>query len=80
MNIEERNERGGAFGSFRAALHLGMGAVYLVIGFLVIYIKYFGTMELPTGMAYTLGSLMLLYGVFRIWRGIVAVKENRMRK
>lgn len=77
MNIEERNERGGALGSFRAALHLGMGAIYLVAGFLVIYIKYFGSMELPTGMAYTLGSLMMLYGVFRIWRGIVAIKENR---
>jgi uncharacterized membrane protein HdeD (DUF308 family) len=80
MNLEERNERGGAFGSFKATLHLGMGAVYIVVGCLVLYVKYFGTMELSTGLAYSIGTLMLLYGVFRIWRGIVAVKENKVRR
>ncbi len=79
MSQEHRNERTDAYSKFRGSLHIGMGVMYLIIGSLVLYIKYFGTMELSSGLAYTLGSLMVLYGLFRLWRGIVAIREYKRR-
>ncbi|RYG54082.1 MAG: C4-dicarboxylate ABC transporter [Chitinophagaceae bacterium] len=64
---------------FRGSLHIGMGIMYILIGSLVLYIKYFGAMELPSGLAYVLGTMMLLYGIFRLWRGITFMRQ-RMRR
>jgi uncharacterized membrane protein len=77
-NFEERQGNQG-MARFRAIMHLGMGVFYLIIGMLIIYIKAFGAMELPTGFAYVLGSLMLAYGLFRIWRGWVDMKQMKKR-
>ncbi len=44
-----------------------MGILYLVVGSAIMYVKYTGYADLP--FAYALGTLMLLYGIFRIWRG-----------
>jgi hypothetical protein len=79
MNYEERNESNKGYQRFRATMHIGMGVFYIVIGLSVIYIKYFGAMELPSGFAYVLGSLMLLYGIFRVWRGIADMKQMKRR-
>lgn len=62
---------------FQTIMHLGMGGFYLVVGMLVLFVKYFGTMELSSGLAYTLGTLMIIYGLFRVWRGIAALKSGR---
>ncbi len=62
---------------FQTIMHLGMGCFYLVVGMLVLFVKYFGTMELSSGLAYTLGTLMIIYGLFRVWRGIAALKSGR---
>lgn len=80
MNIEERNENSAAYSSFRTTMHIGMGVFYLVISFLLFYLNTFGAMELPTGMAYTLGALMLVYGLFRIWRGIMDLRLRKRSK
>ena len=79
MNLDERNEGSRGYRSFRTGLDLGMGVLYVAIGCLILYIKHFGAMELPTTFAYILGSLMLLYGVFRIYRGFVGMKEGKRR-
>jgi hypothetical protein len=60
-------------------LHFGMGSVYLLFGLLIVYVKYFGSMQLSAGVAYVLGSLLILYGGFRIWRGISLLKQDRSR-
>lgn len=64
---------------FQVIQHLGMGTFYLIAGSLVLYVKYFGAMELPAGLAYFLGTMMLLYGVFRIWRGFADLKKLKRR-
>lgn len=74
-NFEDRNDRKTPMKRFQVIQHLGMGAFYLIAGSLVLYVKYFGTMELPTGLAYFLGIMMLLYGIFRIWRGFAELKN-----
>lgn len=58
-------------------LHIGMGFVYIIFGILILYIKYFGTMQLSAGLAYALGGLMLLYGVFRLWRGFSMMRQTK---
>jgi predicted phage tail protein len=52
-----------------------MGAFYIVVGALVLYIKHFGAMELPSALAYGLGTLMVVYGIFRIWRGVIDMRQ-----
>jgi len=76
-NFEERKERDSAYLRFRGSLHIGMGIMYVLIGSLVLYIKHFGAMDLPAELAYVLGSMMLLYGFFRIWRGITYARQRR---
>jgi hypothetical protein len=61
-------------------LHFGMGSVYIIFGVLVLYVKYFGSMQLSSGIAYALGGLMLLYGTFRIWRGVVMLRQQNRRQ
>lgn len=80
MNFEERNESGSAYSAFRATMHIGMGVFYLIISFLLFYLQAFGAMELPKGMAYTLGALMLFYGIFRIWRGVTDIRLRKRNR
>lgn len=75
MSILDNNNPSKSARNFRIFLHLAMGIVYLILAFVVINMKHFGTMELDKGMAYALGGLLLLYGVFRIWRGL---RERRL--
>lgn len=77
--MEERNERTNGMLRFQGTMHIGMGIFYVIIGILVLYVKYFGTMELPTGLAYFLGTMMILYGLFRLWRGFVFLKQRKQR-
>lgn len=60
----------------RAMSHLVMGVVYLVFGSILIYARYFGAIEFSEVMSYILGSVMLIYGVFRIWRGITDMRTK----
>jgi hypothetical protein len=75
MDYQERNQESKGYLNFRNSLDLGMGAFYLIIGIILINMKYFGNMELSTSYAYILGGLMLLYGGFRIYRGIAALRK-----
>lgn len=65
------------YNSFKAALHIGMGGVYLAISIAVIYFKAFGTIPLTPTVAYIIGILTGLYGIFRLWRGWMDIKQNR---
>ena len=76
MSYEERNK---GLQRFQSVMHLGMGVFYVIVGALIIFVKSFGTMELPSALAYTLGGLMIAYGIFRVWRGIVALKQRRQQ-
>lgn len=67
---EERQENNVATNRFRSSLNVGMGIIYVLIGSTVVYMKYFGVVALNNGLAYALGGLMILYGLFRLWRGL----------
>ena len=69
MDREDNNRKNQGWQRVRAIQHIGMGGVYLVVGGLVLSAKRFGLVALSGVFAYVLGSVMLLYGAFRIWRG-----------
>lgn len=52
------------------------GFLYVALGILVIIYKFF-IVPLEPNMAYPLGGLLVLYGIFRIIRGIYRIKELR---
>lgn len=79
MSYEGHN-KGHGLQRFQAIMHLGMGVFYILIGSLVVYVKFYGSMELPTTLAYALGSLMIVYGIFRLWRGFIALKQRNSRR
>ncbi len=80
MNYEERNEQNRGYRNFRTGLDFGMGFFYILIGFSVLYLKYFGAIELSNGIAYALGIMVVLYGVYRIVLGVRNVREQHNRK
>jgi len=76
MNREEEHSKTTRMHRFQATMHLVMGIVYILLGGVVLYIKVFGTIELSKGLAYALGGMMILYGAFRIWRGIALFRSR----
>ncbi|MEN4758815.1 DUF308 domain-containing protein [Chryseobacterium sp. C39-AII1] len=56
-------------------LSLVTGLFYIVLGIVVIIYKFFFTILEPA-VAYGLGALLILYGVFRIYRAISKIKNS----
>lgn len=54
---------------WRAWLHIGMGIAYLLVAVMVFNFKKFGNIDLSGYVVYGMGTLLSLYGIFRIWRG-----------
>lgn len=70
MNYEENSRKSKTYRNFRGSLHIGIGMLYLAIGGSSIYFKkFFGTFDLEPALTYVLGGLLIVYGLFRIWRG-----------
>lgn len=70
-------EQSGTYSAFRTSLDIGMGAIYIVMGVILFSMRYFGAIELPPTSAYILGTVLALYGAFRIYRGLVVVLRRR---
>lgn len=60
-------------------LSLVTGLFYIVLGIVVILYKFFFTVLEP-GVAYALGALLILYGIFRIYRAISKIKNSDNEK
>jgi hypothetical protein len=73
MSYEENYERRRSRSYFRTSMDIGMGIFYTVIGALIIFYKSFGTMTIPPVIAYLLGGMMVIGGLFRLYRGIKAI-------
>ncbi len=57
-------------------LSLVTGLFYIVLGIVVIVYKFFFTILEPA-VAYALGVVLIIYGVFRIYRAISRIKKSR---
>ncbi|MET3537431.1 C4-dicarboxylate ABC transporter [Chryseobacterium limigenitum] len=56
-------------------LSLITGLFYIVLGGVVIYYKFFFT-TLEPAIAYAMGGLLILYGIFRIYRAVSKIKDS----
>lgn len=61
---------------FMTIIHLVMGVVFLFFGGFTIANQSFGAMMLDPWQAYGLGGLLVVYGIFRIWRGIADMRRR----
>ncbi|MDY3339309.1 C4-dicarboxylate ABC transporter [Riemerella anatipestifer] len=52
------------------------GVMYLTLGVVVLVYKFF-VIQLDDYVAYPLGILMIIYGVFRVFRAIHNIKESK---
>ncbi|MCP2036907.1 uncharacterized membrane protein HdeD (DUF308 family) [Chryseobacterium sp. HSC-36S06] len=57
-------------------LSLITGLFYIVLGVVVIIYKFF-IIYLEPNIAYSLGGLLILYGIFRIVRAVYRIRQNR---
>ncbi len=57
-------------------LSLITGLFYIVLGIVVIVYKFFFTILEPA-VAYALGVLLVIYGIFRIYRAVSKIKKSR---
>jgi len=79
MTSRDRDERISASNRFGGAMHLGMGTLYIILGAFVIAVKSFGSIELGPVVAYVLGGLLLVYGLFRFYRGFMQMRDQFRR-
>ena len=79
MNNEERGENKG-YRNVRSVLHIGMGGIYLLFGGIIITYRNFGSLDLSDAMAYSIGGLMILYGAFRLYRGLTDMRNMRRER
>ncbi|TXF77804.1 C4-dicarboxylate ABC transporter [Chryseobacterium sp.] len=59
-------------------LSLVTGFFYMVLGVVVIVYKFF-IITLEPNIAYPLGALLILYGLFRIFRAVDKIKQARRK-
>lgn len=77
MDSELRNKKSRVYNSFKGVLHIAMGVIYIVLGCATIYMKAFLTVEISSAaVAYIIGGLFLLYGAFRLWRGLTDMRRQ----
>lgn len=57
-------------------LTLLIGFCYVILGIAILVYK-FMFVALEPSVAYALGPLVMVYGIFRIWRGIVNLKNSQ---
>ena len=57
-------------------LSLVTGFFYVVLGIVVIVYKFL-IVTLEPNIAYAMGSLLIVYGAFRMYRAVRGIKENK---
>ena len=61
---------------FQAGRHIVMGLILIGLGVILARFRKFGTLELTAMASYVLAGIMVIYGLFRIWRGTRELKER----
>jgi hypothetical protein len=72
MPTDADDKRKKVYSSRRSLMDLGMGIIYALLGGFFAFSEFFGiAMEFPTKpFSYIFGGICLLYGAFRIYRGV----------
>ncbi len=72
-------EENKSYKNFRTTLDMGMGGIYMIVGTLLCWAKYKNVYDLPNGYAYVLGGMMIAYGLFRLYRGVMKIIPQKRK-
>ncbi len=68
-------KRRNPFKHLKAGLHAAMGLMYIIVGAMAIYYQWF-IFDLKLFVAWGLGIVVILYGIFRAFRAYTIYKEE----
>ena len=74
MSDYNNSQRTGYKITFKSGLQFAIGLIYLGIAGYMIVKQQFGAVALGKGVSYGLGTLLIIYGLFRMWRAIQEMK------
>jgi hypothetical protein len=74
-NPNSRASENGKFMRVRSIMHIVVGILYLILGIAAFLFQSFGKFDLGPAAAYGMGSLLVIYGAFRIWRGFTSLRQ-----
>ena len=60
-----------------AVRHIVMGIILIACAYALIEYRYFARIELNLTTAYVLGGILVVYGLFRMWRGIQDLRGEK---
>jgi len=76
MSQDPTNNRPKIRFRFWPVMHITMGLFFVIIGITAATMRHFGAVQLTATWAYGFGALLILYGSFRIWRGVHDLKTT----
>ena len=79
MSYRENQEKTRERLSFHTIRDISMGVLYLFMGGMLLAAKKMGIVELQSTVAYILGTIIVIYGIFRLYRGIVVVLPGKKK-
>ncbi|MBS1616721.1 MAG: hypothetical protein JST06_11460 [Bacteroidetes bacterium] len=75
MSSQHQN-RNKVWRRFQAGRHIVMGLILMALAYALVRFRSFGAIELSATSAYTLGAILVVYGLFRIWRGGLELRKK----
>ena len=67
----------GTAGKYQPILDIGMGLLYIGLSGYILISGHFGNFQLTGVLAYGMIALLLVYGAFRIYRGVTEHRRNK---
>ncbi len=77
MGYQEHDIRSKPNRYFRTSMDIGMGIFYTAIGAVIVYSRAFGNMTVPPALAYILGGMLVIGGLFRFIKGVKAALPGK---
>lgn len=65
-----------AYSGFRSGMDVGMGVIYILVGSIAFYWTLEGILNYNKAIAYMISTLIVLYGVFRVYRGATVLLQR----
>lgn len=73
MSYGDSNQRIKSNQYLRITMDIGMGMFYSIIGAMIVVMRSFANIKIPNAIAFVLGGMMLIGGLYRLYKGIKAL-------
>lgn len=65
-----------SYNKIRGYTGMGMGLFYFFVAYWVVYMEQIGKIEIGATFSYIAAALMVMYGLFRIYRGYTILRNS----